>query len=260
MQAGNGAPLGLHVKVDTGMRRLGVPVAELKALLDEIMAHPELRVTALFSHMADSGSPEAPVNAEQERTFRRAIDIATAELGYRPECHLANSGGALHFPGLHLDAVRIGLLLFGIWPDRQLAELPPLPLRQCFTLSSEVIDLHQLQPGDGVSYCHSWVADRPTTLATLPFGYADGMPWSLANHAEVLIGGQRCPLRGNVCMDYLMADVGEAEVHLGDEAVFIGQQGREVVRLETVAAQAQTVPYELTCRWGRRVRRVYEER
>jgi alanine racemase len=272
----NPRPLELHIKVDTGMARLGVGLDELPGLIREVRAHPELRIVGLFSHQVDSGDPEAAINSQQQQLFRRAIDMATAELGYRPECHLANSGGALNFPGLHLDAARVGLLQFGVWPGSDgggraslRAKLgghggPPsetsataLPLTPCYRLSSEVIDTHRLLPGGGVSYCHTWHADRPTTIVTLPFGYADGMPRNLSNVAAVLIGGRRCPLRGNVCMDYVMADVGDADVQLGDEAVFVGRQGAEAITLEEVAEQAGTIPYELSCRWGRRVRRVY---
>lgn len=253
-RSGDG-PLELHVKVDTGMRRLGVEVDELPGFISEIRRYPELRVVGLFSHMADSGDHSAPVNAAQEREFRRAIDIATAELGYKPECHLANSGGALNFPGLHLDSARVGILLMGVWPEAGVERR--LPLAQCFTLGSEVIDLHRVAAGAGVSYTHSWRAERETTIATLPFGYADGMSRALSNQAAVLIGGRRCPLVGNVCMDYVMADVGAAAVALGAPALFVGTQAAESIRLEEVAAQAATLPYELSCRWGRRVRRVY---
>jgi alanine racemase len=251
----NPRPLELHIKVDTGMARLGVGLDELPGLIREVRAHPELRIVGLFSHQVDSGDPEAAINSQQQQLFRRAIDMATAELGYRPECHLANSGGALNFPALHLDSARIGLLQFGVWPEPGMERR--LPLTQCCRLSSEVIDTHRLAPGGGVSYCHSWRADQPTTVATLPFGYADGLPRLLSNTAQVLIGGRRCPLRGNVCMDYVMADVGDAAVHLGDEAVFVGTQGGAAITLEELAQQAGTIPYELSCRWGRRVRRVY---
>jgi alanine racemase len=257
MPPGDPRPLELHIKVDTGMRRLGVEVDELPGFIREIARYPELKIVGLFSHMVDSGQADAPINAAQESDFRRAIEIASNELGYRPECHLSNSAAALNFPELHFDAARIGILLMGVWPEAGVE--CRLPLTQCFSLSSEVIDLHSVTTGAGVSYTHSWRASAATRIATLPFGYADGMPRNLANTAAVLIGGQRCPLVGNVCMDYVMADVGAAEVQLGDSAVLLGSQGEEAIRLEELAVQAGTLPYELSCRWGRRVRRVYVE-
>lgn len=254
-------PLELHVKVDTGMTRMGVSLAELPDFLRLIARHPQLAVVGLFSHLADSGMIDAEINALQAQRFRRAIEIATAELGYKPECHFSNSGAVLNFPDLQLDSVRVGLLPLGIYPPGQYDT--SLPLQPCARLSSEVIDLHRVGPGDGVSYCHSYVAERETSIATLPYGYADGMPRRLSNRASVLIGGRRFPLVGNVTMDYVMADVGDSDVQLGDEAVYIGGQrgrfGEDSISLYEVADAADTVVYEITCAWGRRVRRVYAE-
>lgn len=250
-------PLELHVKVDTGMTRLGVPLGGLSEFLRQIKQHPQLRMVGLFSHLADSGVREAEINALQEQRFREAIRIAEAELGYHPECHLANSGGLLNFPSMHFDAVRIGVLSYGIYPPGDYETR--LGVAPCFTLSSEVIDLHELSPGAGVSYCHSWKAGRPTRIATLPLGYADGMPRNLTNRAAVLIRGQRCPLVGNVTMDYVMADVGQLDVQIGDRGTFIGRDASESISVEDFAAQAGTVPYEITTRWGSRVRRAYAE-
>jgi alanine racemase len=250
-------PLELHVKVDTGMTRLGVSVDDLADFLRELKRHPQLRVVGLFSHLADSGQREAEINARQEQRFRDAIRIAEGELSYHPECHLAGSGGLLNFPAMHFDAVRIGILSFGIYPPGEYeARIGVAP---CFSLSSEVIDLHDLRPGEGVSYCHSWHAERPARIATLPFGYADGMPRNLGNRAEVLIGGRRCALVGNVTMDYVMVDVSGMDARIGDRAVFIGADGAERISVEEFSAQAGTVPYEITTRWGARVNRAYQE-
>jgi alanine racemase len=250
-------PLELHIKVDTGMARMGVSLADLPGFIRELKRYPQVAVVGLFSHLVDSDAPEREINALQEQRFLEAIDVASHELGYRPECHLANSAGLVHMPRLHLDSVRVGLLAYGvrIEPRHEVRG----SVEPCFTLASEVIDTHRLKPGDGVSYCHSFIAARPTTIATLPHGYADGLFRSLSNKAQVLIRGTRFPLVGNVTMDYVMADVGGAHVALGDEAVLIGRQGAEEIRLEEVAALAGTIPYEISCAWGRRVRRVYVE-
>jgi len=132
-------------------------------------------------------------------------------------------------------------------------------IEPCYKLSSEVIDLHRLKPGQGVSYCHSFIADKETTIATMPFGYADGLPRALGNRAQVLTGGERYPLVGNITMDYVMADVGDSNTAIGDEVVFVGKQGDESILVEDVAVMLGAVPYELTCAWGQRVRRVYNE-
>lgn len=250
-------PLELHVKVDTGMTRMGVSLADLPGFIQELKRYPQIAVVGLFSHLVESDAPEREINAVQEQRFMQAIEIATHELGYRPECHLANSAAVVNMPRLHLDSVRVGLLCYGVRVEPQ--HDMQVQVEPCFTLASEVIDIHRLKPGDGVSYCHSYTAAQATTIATLPHGYADGMFRSLSNKAQVLIGGKRCPLVGNVTMDYVMADVGDAGVALGDAAVLIGRQGGAEIRIEDVAALAGTIPYEISCAWGRRVRRVYEE-
>lgn len=250
-------PLELHVKVDTGMTRLGVSVDDLSEFLRELKRYPQIAVIGLFSHLVDSGMPDAGINLRQEQLFMRAITYATEELGYMPECHLANSGGMLNLRHLHLDAVRSGIMPYGIMPPGEYDGRPKV--KPCYQLASEIIDIHQLNPGEGVSYCHTYYAEHPATVVTLPCGYADGLPRSISNKAQVLIGGHRFPLVGNVTMDYVMVDVGSLPVSNGDAAVFIGTMGEEEITVEEVAACAGILPYELTCGLGRRVRRVYVE-
>ncbi|MBN2082412.1 alanine racemase [bacterium] len=248
-------PLELHIKIDTGMTRLGISLDELPGFIRQLRDYPQFRVVGLFSHLVDSGTPDAQVNAQQEGQFLRAVKYAAEELGYTPECHLANSGGVLNLPHLHLDSVRVGILAYGITPPGEFTALPPV--QPCFQLASEVIDIHRVLPGRGVSYSHSWRAEQETTICTLPCGYADGLPRALSNRASVLIGGRGHPLVGNVTMDYIMADVGDQAVSIGDEAVLIGRQGAAVITLDEVAKLAGLLPYEIPCALGRRVRRVY---
>jgi len=250
-------PLELHIKVDTGLTRLGVPVEDLAAFLHDIAVHPELKVVGLFSHLVASGERSLEVNALQAQRFADAVAIAQRELGYRPECHLGNSAAVLNFPELHYDAVRVGLLPFGILPPGQFDTA--FPVDPVYRLTSEVIDVHRVSPGSGVSYGHSYVATDATTIITLPFGYADGLPRSAGNRIDVLVGGQRCPQVGTVTMDYIMADVGDMEVAIGDEVVLLGRQGDEEITIDELADACGTIPYEIACAWGRRVRRVYVE-
>jgi len=250
-----GHPLKLHVKLDTGMTRLGVRVDELSAFLRLIAAYDNINVAGLFSHLVSSEEPEREINLRQAEQFREAIAIAEDCLGYRPECHLANSEATLNLPGLHFDSVRIGQLAYGIRMSDLVAA--PAGLQQCFSLMSEVIDIHRIEAGQGVSYTHSYVAQRPGTVVTFPFGYADGMPRQLANRARILLNGKRHPIVGNVTMDYLMADIGDAQVALGDRVTIIGEDGGERITIEDVAAMLDSVPYEVSCRWGRRVLRTY---
>jgi alanine racemase len=250
--------LRLHIKVNTGMNRLGVSVDELREFIRLIQQYPQLTVVGLFTHMANGGEPDEPSNLEQANRFNQAVNIAIEELNYRPECHLANSGTVINFPDLYLDTVRVGALCYGYHPPGGLPDDIGIPVEACFELASEVIDTHRLEPGEGVSYSLTWRAERPTTVVTMPLGFADGYFRDLSNNAAVLINGKRYPLVGNITMDYCMADVGDDEVGIGDEAVFIGCQGDEEIRLEEVAElSGEAVIYQLSCCWGRRVRRVY---
>jgi alanine racemase len=250
-----GRPLKLHVKLDTGMTRLGVRVAELRGFLELIAQYDNISVTGLFSHLVSSEEPGQSINARQAALFREAVAIAEDCLGYHPECHLANSEATVNLPELHFDSVRVGQLAYGI---RMSKHMPgPAGLQQCFRLTSEVIDIHRIGAGEGVSYTHSFVSSKPATIITFPYGYADGMPRQLANHAHILLRGKRHRIVGNVTMDYLMADIGDAEVALGDRVTIIGEDGRERITIEDVAQMLDTVPYEVSCRWGRRVLRSY---
>lgn len=239
------------------MTRLGVSVNELAGFIRELKRYPQIVVIGLFSHLVDSGAPEAGINLRQEQLFMRAIKYATQELGYMPECHLANSGGMLNLRHLHLDALRIGILSYGIMPPGEFDRQPAV--EPCFKLASEVIDIHHLERGDGVSYGHTFYTEDETTIATMPCGYADGLPRRISNKAEVLIGGKRRNLVGSVTMDYAMADMRDTPVANGDEVVFIGRQGEAEIRIEEMAVNSGVLPYELLCGLGRRVRRVYVE-
>jgi len=250
--------LRLHIKVNTGMNRLGVSVKELREFIRIINNYRQLTIVGLFTHLANGGEPEEDSNLLQVNRFNEAINIAIEELNYRPECHLANSGTVINFPDMYLDSVRVGALCYGYHPPGDLPDEIGMPVTACFQLASEVIDIHRLEPGEGVSYSLTWTAEKPATVVTLPMGFADGYFRDLSNNAEVLINGKRYPLVGNITMDYCMACVGDDPVEIGDEAVFIGKQGGEEIRLEDVAEHSgEAVIYQLSSCWSRRVRRVY---
>lgn len=250
-----GRPLKLHVKLDTGMTRLGVRLSELRSFLGLIAQYDNISVAGLFTHLVSSEQPQLPVNRRQAEQFAEAVRICEDFLGYRPQCHIANSEATVNLPQLHYDSVRLGQLAYGIRMSD--AGIAPEGLQQCFRLSSEVVDIHRIGAGEGVSYTHSFVSSKPTTIVTFPYGYADGMWRQLGNLAQVIIGGKRCRVVGNVTMDYMMADVGEMDVQLGERVTIIGEASSQRIGIEEVARMLDTVPYEICCRWGRRVRRVY---
>jgi alanine racemase len=249
--------LNLHIKVNTGMTRLGIAVEKLRDYIRLIKRYPALEVTGLFSHLANGGEPGHESNIHQANQFSKAIAIAEEELGYRPECHIANSGATVNFPDLHYDAVRVGALQYGYRPPGALPSELELPVAPCFKLASEVVDVHRIAPGDSVGYGWAWTADEWTTVATVPFGYADGMVRVPKSELEVLIRGQRYPVIGKVAMDYLSVNLGDGEAIAGDEVVLVGRQGSEEIPLEEVAAKAGALTYQLSSSWGHRIRRIY---
>lgn len=251
-----GEPLGVHLKVDTGMGRLGVPLPHWGHFLDRFARFRWLRVDGMMTHLAESEAEDPTFTMEQGRRFKEAVATAKAR-GFRPPIlHCCNSGGVMTRPDLHLDLVRPGIALYGVAPAAWLRGR--LPLRPVMRVTTRVLFVKDLPRGASVSYGRSYFTTRPSRIATLPVGYADGLPRTLGNRAEVLIGGRRCPIVGVVCMDMCMVDVTDlAEpVESGDEVVLLGRQGGEEVSAEELAARAGTIPYEILCGFSERVPRV----
>jgi alanine racemase len=253
-----GHRLKLHVKVNTGMNRLGISVDRLAEFIGAIREHPQLEITGLFTHLANGGEPEHRSNILQASRFHQAIRIVEDELGYRPLCHIANSGALINFPDLHLDCVRIGALQYGYRPPGDLPEDLDFNVQPCFRLTSEIIDVHRVPAGEGVGYGWAFIPERETNVATVPFGYADGMVRVPESQLHVLINGKRYPVVGKVAMDYMEVALGDDEAAAGDEVVLVGGQGDEYISLEEVAEKAGALTYQLSSSWGHRIRRVYD--
>ena len=244
--------VGVHLKVDTGMGRLGVVPGEWEAFLDRLADFVHLEVQGIATHLAEADL-EATFSAEQARRFDVAVDQARVRAFGPGVQHIANSAAALRFPELQRDMVRPGLALYGMRPAGGLEDLD---LRPVMRVTTEVLFVKNLPAGAGVSYGRRWVAPRPTRLATLPVGYADGYPRSLSNVGEVLIHGHRAPVRGAVCMDMILVDVTDVphRVRPGDEVELLG----DGVRAEELAAWAGTIPYEIVTGFSERVPRSFE--
>ncbi len=249
-----GEVLAVHLKVDTGMGRLGVAVRDWEAFCTAVAALPGLRVEGLLSHYAVADE-DPTFTAHQRAAFAQAIDTARS-VGLQPTvCHLANSAGMGAPLGSAFDLVRPGLHLYGVAADGAGQELGLEPVMR---ISSRVLALRQLEPGDSVSYGRTWVAPRRTTIAWLPVGYADGYLRALSNGADVLIGGQRAPVRGRVCMDLTAVDVTDIPgVQVGDEVVLLGPQGHDLITANELAVLAGTIPYEILTSFSERVPRRY---
>jgi alanine racemase len=252
-------PYGIHLKVDTGMGRLGVPLPHWDHFLDRIADLKWVRVDGIASHLAVSEcAPDTDgrvFTEEQGRRFLGAVQTARAR-GLRPALlHLANSGAILEHPKLHFDLVRPGLLLYGYSPAGRDCALPVQPVMR---VQTRVLVVRDLPKGVSVSYGQAWTTPRPSRIATLPVGYADGYPRALSGKAEVLIQGHRAPLRGRVCMDLCMVDVTDVPVPVspGDEVVLMGEQGDDAISAWDLADWAGTIPYEILAGFSDRVPRV----
>jgi alanine racemase len=253
--AGAPAGLGVHVKIDTGMHRVGVHPPEAATAFVDRVAAAGLRPEGLWTHFARSEEDEATTR-EQLTVFRRVVDDVKAA-GHVPDVlHTANSAATILHPDTHLDLVRPGVALLGIAPGPGIGA--GLGLRPALSWRTAVSFVRRLPSGAGLSYGHRYHLDRDANVATVPVGYADGYPRALSSAADVLIRGRRCRVAGNVTMDQLTVDCGDLDVGSGDEVVLLGSQGDETITAEELAGQAGTIPYEIVTRIGQRVPRRFE--
>ena len=253
-----GTTIKYHLKIDTGMHRLGFRHANVRWTLPELLASPNLELEAIYTHFATADEPEHVLFEQQRVNFEQACETL-ALLGARPQYrHAANSAATLRDSRVWYDFVRPGLLLHGVVP-------PPLhttiALKPAMSLTSRVVAVKGVRPGETVGYGARFCPACPTTLAVIPAGYADGLDRRLEDHGYVLIRGRRARIVGAVSMDMLTADVTEIEdVNPGDEVVFLGSQGdapTQTLDAREMASAISTIPYEILCRLGARVHRLY---
>jgi alanine racemase len=281
--------LRYHLKIDTGMNRLGFRFDNLRRSLPELLASANLELAAIYTHFATADDPGSPLFNEQRLRFERALaDVEDVDRGARkergentfsagsassaiersvpapggstrpersPYIHAANSAAMLRDSRAWYDRVRPGLLLYGIVPPPLASTLSLTPI---MTLTSRIVAVKGVRTGEGVGYGVKFSAAVPTTIAIVPAGYADGLDLRLASRGSVLIRGRRAPIVGSVCMDMLMADVTGLDVSPGDEVVIIGSQGDDRIDVREMAAQIGTIPYEILCRIGSRIERLYQ--
>jgi alanine racemase len=265
-----------HLKIDTGMNRLGFRFDNLRRTVSELFESQNLELDAVYTHFATADDPESALFNEQRVRFERARTqieemsrgarderrakgrspgAATSEVRDPPYLHAANSAALLRDSRVWYDRVRPGLLLYGIVPPPLAATLPLTPI---MTLGSRIVAVKGVRAGEGVGYGVRFSPHGPATIAIVPAGYADGLDLRLAGRGSVLIRGRRAPVVGAVNMDMLIADVTGLEVSPGDEVVIIGSQGSDRIDVREMAAQIGTIPYEILCRIGSRIERIYE--
>ena len=264
--------LRYHLKLDTGMNRLGFRSDNLTRTLPELLSSANLELAAVYTHFATADDPESPLFVDQRARFERALDVineltrpganavhlsatGSSRSGRAPYIHAANSAAVLRDSRVWYDRVRPGLLLYGIVPPPLASTIALTPI---MTLTSRIVAVKGVRVGEGVGYGVKFHAGRPTTIAIVPAGYADGLDLRLAGRGAVLIRGCRAPIVGSVCMDMLMADVSGLDVSPGDEVVIIGSQDADRIDVREMAAQIGTIPYEILCRIGSRIERLYE--
>jgi alanine racemase len=250
-----GRPVDVHLKLDTGMGRVGVPPGAWRERLEQLALADRLHVTGLYTHLARADELGVATTAEQLTAFERGLEAA-AKVGVRPRWrHAANTAGALAHAAARYDLVRPGIGVYGLSPGADV-DAADHGLRPALSLHTEVAFAKRITAGTPVSYGHRWRAPEDGWLAVLPLGYGDGMPRALTNRAQVLVRGRRRPVVGTVCMDQVLVWCAELEPTVGEPVVLLGEQDEERIRVEEWAAAADTITYEivtqLTARLPRR--------
>ena len=255
--AQRGVTAEVHVKIDTGMGRLGVPGAALAGFVDRVAAAGRVAVTGAFSHLAIADEPDDPFTAAQIQEFLRAVNLLRGR-GQRPALlHLANSPAITDHRSAWLTLARPGLLLYGYNPGPRTATLA---VRPALTLKSRIIDVRRVAAGASVGYGRAWRAASEATIATLGIGYADGLPRAAGNRGHVLVHGRRAPIVGRVNMDLTTIDISAIpEAGIDDVAVVIGREQGDSAGADDLAAAAGTIPWEILARLGSRVPRLHRE-
>jgi len=246
----------IHVKLDTGMGRLGILPEEALAFVRRLQTLPNLEIEGIFSHFATADEQDKSYAQAQFRRFTgvlKQLEGAGIDIPIR---HIANTAAALTMPETQLSLVRSGIAVYGLSAAKD--QPKSLKLRPCMELKAAVSYVHRVPAGSGISYGIEYVTSKATNIVTLPVGYADGYSRLLSGKGEVLLKGHRYPIVGNICMDQCMVDVGDLEVEIGEEAVLLGKQGGEEITADELAEKMGTINYEIVCMIGSRVPRIYK--
>ncbi|UCC65945.1 MAG: alanine racemase [Deltaproteobacteria bacterium] len=253
-----GERVPVHIKVDTGMGRIGVLYEEAPAFFDQVRRFENLEIEGIASHFSTADEEDTSFAEEQLRRFSWTIE-EIKKMGIVPSlCHIANSAALFNLPAAHLNLVRLGIMLYGSYPSPSLKE--KITLRQVMSWKSRVADLKEVPQGSPISYGRTFFTPRPSLIAAVPIGYADGYSRLFSNRGEVLIMGRRVPVVGRVCMDWTMVDVTDVPgVEAGDEVVLMGRQLDQEIAPEELGEWIGTIPYEIVCSVGKRTPRIYKD-
>lgn len=247
----------VHIKIDSGMNRVGVRNTSAAGLIDYVLAHPCLDLCGVYSHLAASDETDKQLTHMQIEQFKGVAQYAKEQKS-DIICHLANSGGVAYFTESHFDMVRPGLLSYGYFPAHSINTLPLQTIRPCFSLITRVSYFKVVCANSGISYNHRYKTISDTRVVTLPIGYGDGYRRGLSNLGEVIIRGKKYTISGTICMDMLMVDIGaDGEAYVGDEVILIGRSGESEITLASIAMKLNTIVYEVLVGFNERIPRVY---
>jgi len=251
-----GKELNVHLKIDTGMGRLGLLAAESDSWIPELKKCSALKLEGVFSHFSHAESVEGDYTRQQLDIFQRVINVLRTE-GLAPQLvHFANSAATITLPAAYFDMVRPGIMLYGIYPSPAMTN--QIVLKPVLSWKTKILQLKKVPPGTSISYGQTFVTNRESMIGTLPVGYADGYQRLLSNRGQVLVDGQRAPVVGRVCMDLTMIDVTDIrKVQQGDEVVLLGRQGNTEISADEMAVWANTISYEILTSISSRVPRIH---
>ena len=248
----------IHIKLDTGMSRIGFQVTEQSAdEIAQIAKLPHIMIEGIFTHFSKADETDKAFTKKQEAAYEQMITWLKERQVSIPVHHVSNSAGIVDLPEYNKDIVRAGIILYGLWPSDEVNK-ENIDLQPLLSLKSHVVHVKELEPGRIISYGGTFEVEHPMRIATVPVGYADGYPRSLSNQGYVLIHGKRAAICGRVCMDQMMVDVTDiADVCPGDEVTLIGRDGAECITLEELGDLSGRFNYEFVCDLNKRIPRVY---
>jgi alanine racemase len=254
--ARRGGSLNVHLKIDTGMGRIGFVAAEFESWLPQVRKLKAVKVEGIFSHFSHAESVEGQYTRQQLEIFQNIVQRLAAEGIAPPVIHLANSAATITLPAAYFNMVRPGLMLYGVYPSPEMATR--ILLKPVLSWKTRILQVKKVPSNTSISYGQTFMTKRNSLIATLPIGYADGYPRLLSNRGQALVGGKRAPVAGRVCMDLTMLDVTDiGKIQQGDEVVLLGTQGNETISADEMAAWADTISYEILTSIGARVLRIH---
>ncbi|MCK4224502.1 MAG: alanine racemase [candidate division Zixibacteria bacterium] len=249
----------VYIEIDTGLGRYGVLPEDTRALAKKIKTLPNIRLKGVLSQFSTADARKKDFAYEQLGVFKNALDDLKAHSNHIPITSIANSGAVLDIPASYFNQVRVGHLLYGLYPSSETSE--SIRVKPAMSLKSRVLFIKEVEKGTPVSYGKTYVAKKKTKIATIPLGYADGYSRLLSNKGEVLIRGKRAKVVGRVCMDAFMVDVSHIpNVKVGDEVVVMGKQGKDEITAHDLGRWTNTFAYEIMTRMGKRLPVVYKQR